>query len=91
MPEVRVLPFTIYHSLFTHFKETIMETVTLKVTGMTCMGCVGSVKRVLQGIDGVAAVEVSLDQAQATVQFDAKRANPTQLKAAIEDAGYEAA
>lgn len=68
-----------------------METVTLKVTGMTCMGCVSSVQRVLQGIDGVKTADVSLDTAQATVQYDASRANPAQIKAAIEDAGYEAA
>lgn len=68
-----------------------METVTLKVTGMTCMGCVGSVKRVLQGMDGVKSADVSLDKAQATVQYDANQVNPAQLKAAIEDAGYEAA
>lgn len=67
-----------------------METVTLKVTGMTCMGCVSSVKRVLTGLDGVKAVDVSLDKAQATVQYDAAQANPAQLKAAIEDAGFEA-
>lgn len=68
-----------------------METVTLKVTGMTCMGCVGSVKHVLQDVDGVKAVDVSLDKAQATVQYDAAVAGPAQFKAAIEDAGYEAA
>jgi len=67
-----------------------METVTLKVTGMTCMGCVGSVKRVLTALDGVKTVDVSLDKAQATVQYDANQANPAQLKAAIEDAGFEA-
>lgn len=67
-----------------------METVTLKVTGMTCMGCVGSVQRVLRGIDGVKAVDVSLDKAQATVEYDSSRASPAQFKAAIEDAGYEA-
>ncbi len=68
-----------------------METVTLKVTGMTCMGCVNSVQRVLQGINGVKTVDVSLDKAQATLQYDAGVANPAQFKAAIEDAGYEVA
>jgi len=68
-----------------------METVTFKVTGMTCMGCVSSVKRVLTGLDGVKTVDVSLDQAQAIVQYDGGKATPAQLKAAIEDAGFEAA
>ncbi|MFN7086292.1 MAG: heavy-metal-associated domain-containing protein [Burkholderiales bacterium] len=68
-----------------------METVTLKVKGMTCMGCVGSVKRVLENVQGVKSVEVSLDPAQATVQYDAAVARPAQFKTAIEDAGYEVA
>jgi len=68
-----------------------METAVVKIKGMTCMGCVGSVKRVLQGIDGVKAVDVSLDKAQATVQYDAAAAQPAQFKAAIKDAGYEVA
>lgn len=68
-----------------------METTVVKIKGMTCMGCVSSVKRVLQELDGVKTVDVSLDKAQATVQFDADRATAAQLKAAIEDAGFEAA
>jgi copper chaperone len=67
-----------------------VETAIMNIKGMTCSGCVNSVKRVLQDIEGVAAVEVSLDKAQATVQYDACAANPAQFRAAIEDAGYEA-
>jgi len=66
-----------------------METVTLKVSGMTCMGCVNSVKRVLEGIAGVKSADVSLDKSQATVQYDAAAASAAQFKVAIEDAGYE--
>lgn len=68
-----------------------METVVLKVSGMTCMGCVASVKRVLQGVDGVKAVDVSLEQGLATLQYDSAVVNPARLKAAVEDAGYEIA
>jgi len=53
------------------------------------MGCVGSVKRVLGGMAGVTSVDVSLDKAQATLQYDAAKTGPVQFKAAIEDAGYE--
>ena len=66
-----------------------METTTLRIKGMTCMGCVASVKRVLQGIDGVKTVDVSLGQRQAIVQYDATAASPAQFKAAVEEAGYE--
>jgi len=67
-----------------------VETATLKVEGMTCQGCVRSVARVLQGLKGVASAEVSLDAAQATVTFDPAQVDLARLKAAIEQAGYEA-
>lgn len=68
-----------------------METVVLKVSGMTCMGCVASVKRVLQGVDGVKAVDVSLEQGLAILHYDSAVVNPARFKAAVEDAGYEIA
>ncbi len=68
-----------------------METMVLRVNGMTCMGCVNSVKKVLTALDGVQGVDVVLDKAQATIVYDAARANPGQFKTAIEDAGFEAA
>jgi copper chaperone len=68
-----------------------METVTLKVNGMTCQGCVRSVKRVLERVPGVIGAEVDLERGQARVQIDQAKVAPGALKAAIEQAGYEAA
>ena len=67
-----------------------METTTIKVDGMSCGGCVKSVTGVLTALDGVAKAEVSLEQKQAVVEFDAAKVTPERLKAAIEDAGFEA-
>ncbi len=67
-----------------------METTTLKISGMTCMGCVNSVTRVLKATPGVADARVTLDPAQATVQYDATKATPAQLMRAVEEAGYDA-
>jgi copper chaperone len=66
-----------------------METTILKSSGMTCMGCVGSVTRVLKAAPGVTEANVTLDPPQARVQFDAALTNLGQLKAAVEDAGYD--
>lgn len=66
-----------------------METTMVKIKGMTCMGCVRSVTNVLQGIAGVSSVEVSLEPAQATIQYDAAKTGVNQFKAAIMEAGYE--
>ncbi len=66
-----------------------MQTATIKIKGMTCMGCVNSIKTVLKNLPGIAQLEVTLDPAQAVVQFDPASTNPDQLKAAIVDAGFD--
>jgi copper chaperone len=67
-----------------------METTTIKVGGMSCGGCVKSVTGVLAALEGVAKAEVSLEQKQAVVEFDASKVTRDQLKAVIEDAGFDA-
>ena len=67
-----------------------METTVLKVGGMSCGGCVGSVTRVLKGLPGVLDAQVSLEKGEAKVSFDPAVASVSQLRGAIENAGYEA-
>ncbi len=67
-----------------------METIVLEVDGMTCGGCVRSVTNVLKALPGVSAAEVSLEKSQAKVTFDPALANAGALRAAVEEAGYEA-
>jgi copper chaperone len=67
-----------------------MESVTIKIHGMTCGGCVASVTRVLNAIEGVSRADVSLEQASAQIEFDAQRVNVARLRNAIEDAGFDA-
>jgi copper chaperone len=57
---------------------------------MSCGGCVKSVTGVLTALDGVARAEVSLEQKQAVVEFDAGKLTRDQLKDVIEDAGFDA-
>ena len=66
-----------------------MQTEVIKIKGMTCMGCVNSVKSVLEKIPGVDSADVSLEQKQVTIQYDAATTQPNQLKDAIEGAGFE--
>jgi len=67
-----------------------MEHLVLKVGGMTCTGCVASVTRVLQSIEGVSRVEVSLAEGQATVEYDRAKASAERLRTAVEEAGFDA-
>ena len=66
-----------------------MQTAIVKIRGMTCMGCVNSVKNVLETISGVGSTDVSMEQAQATIQYDPAAINTNQLKDAIKEAGFE--
>ncbi len=53
------------------------------------MGCVRSVKNVLEEISGVSSTDVSLEDKQATIQYDAKKTNENHFKEAIVGAGFE--
>lgn len=66
-----------------------MESINLNINGMTCSGCVASVTRVLKAVPGVASAEVTLTPGRAAIQFDSARTSASQLKAAVEDAGYD--
>jgi len=68
-----------------------METMKLKVNGMSCMMCVKHVTHALQGVDGVTDVAVSLDAGTATVTFDSTKANLAAFTAAVAEADYEVA
>ena len=67
-----------------------METVELKVEGMTCEGCVKSVTRTLSGLPGVHKVDVSLADAHAKITYDPAKSGLADFKRAVEQAGYEA-
>jgi len=68
-----------------------METITLKIDGITCMGCVRTLNGVLGALPGVESVDVSKDAGAATICFDPAKSDAAAFKAAIEDAGYDLA
>ena len=68
-----------------------METVTLKVNGMSCGGCVASITRVLRALPGVGEVAVVLEPGTATVTYEPQSMGLPAIKRAVEDAGYEVA
>lgn len=65
-----------------------MQTADLTVTGMTCGGCVSKVTKALKGVIGVTEASVSLAAGEAKVQFDEVLTSPSQLKLAVQQAGY---
>jgi copper chaperone CopZ len=64
------------------------KTVTLNITGMSCMGCVSSVTSSLKKLDGVTEVSVTLKPGAATVTYDAAKVGVEDLKGRVVAAGY---
>lgn len=62
---------------------------TLRVDGMSCDHCVHAVKTAVGALDGVSDVAVSLEGKTVTVEYDDARATREQIKAAIDDQGYD--
>ncbi len=66
-----------------------METITLNVEGMSCSHCEAAVKGALITLPGVVNVTVSLASRTATVEFDAAKVTPAEMKAAVAGQGYD--
>lgn len=64
---------------------------TVNISGMHCGHCVASVTEELQELDGVAAVDVSLNKDGVSVATitSASELDPEQIGAAIAEAGYD--
>jgi copper chaperone len=69
--------------------ETDMETLTLKISGMTCGGCINSIRKAVGAMQGIGSVEASLERADATVVYDPLLSSATAIKTTIRDAGFE--
>jgi copper chaperone len=66
-----------------------MSEISYSVLGMNCGHCERAVTAELQQVEGVDSVEVDLDTKLVTVRGG--RLDDAALRAAIEEAGYEAA
>ena len=65
-----------------------METLDLKISGMSCGACVGHVTRALQSAPGVSSAVVDLATQSARVQ--GQGLDLRQLQELVEEEGYEA-
>ncbi len=63
-------------------------TKVITVEGMMCGHCTGRVQKVLEAVEGVTSVEMSLENKTATVELSADVADEV-LKSVITEAGYE--
>ncbi|XP_068165338.1 copper-transporting ATPase 2-like [Antennarius striatus] len=66
------------------------QTATVWIAGMTCNSCVQSIEGRISQMTGVGSIKVLLKEEKGTITFDPSLTGPEQLRAAIEDMGFEA-
>ena len=67
-----------------------LDTVTLRVEGMTCGGCTLATRKVLERLDGVMKADVSYEAKRAVVVYDAKKVTVARMIAAVATLKYTA-
>ncbi len=71
-------------------KEEKKMTKTMIVEGMSCGHCTGRVQKALEAVEGVASVEMSLEEKSARIVLN-QEVPEEELKNAVTEAGYEVA
>lgn len=64
--------------------------VTIPISGMTCAACVRAVERAIGKLDGIEETMVNLATEKAKVVYDPEKTRISEIKQAIEKAGYKA-
>lgn len=68
---------------------TLSESITYSVPAIHCAHCAMSIREEVSEVEGVEGVDVDLDTKVVTIQ--GRELDDAALRAAIEEAGYEAA
>ena len=69
--------------------EVINQEVVLKVGGMVCATCVETIEKALSSLPGVIQARVNLATEKAYVTYNSSVTSLDDMKAAIDDAGYQ--
>ena len=67
-----------------------VRTAKISVEGMTCMSCVKTIEGTMSCKPGVKSIKVSLTEKQAAIEYDEAVTTPEDLRAGIEDMGFDA-
>ncbi|XP_025964285.2 copper-transporting ATPase 2 isoform X3 [Dromaius novaehollandiae] len=75
------------------FREQLIDrtcTAVIRIDGMTCNSCVQSIEGTISQRKGVQHIAVSLAEKTGTICYDSTVTNGEELRAAIEDMGFDA-
>ena len=67
-----------------------METVNLRLKGMSCAACASKIEQAIRGLRGVSQCNVNFALKQAAVKYNPENINPEKIQQAVADAGYAA-
>jgi Cu+-exporting ATPase len=67
-----------------------METLTLKLRGMSCASCAKNIEEAIQSVPGVSECVVNFGIEQATVKYEPQKTNLEKIQNAVSEAGYSA-
>jgi Cu+-exporting ATPase len=70
--------------------NSMIETIELMITGMTCASCSSRVEKGLRGVEGVQAAAVNIANEKASVSFDPSRVDISDLIQQVRKVGYGA-
>nr|XP_009300468.2 copper-transporting ATPase 2 isoform X2 [Danio rerio] len=70
--------------------STPTQSVTIGIEGMTCNSCVQAIEGMMSQRAGVCSIKVYLQEKKGIVTFDSTVTCPEELRAEIEDMGFEA-
>ena len=73
-----------------HFELLNMDTLTLKLRGMSCASCAKRIEKTILSITGVSECSVNFGAEQALVKYHPRKTNLKQIQSAVEEAGYSA-
>ena len=68
-----------------------MENQVIKVMGMSCDHCVQTITKAVEGINGIARVQVDLEKKQVTVGYEENQTDLKTISAKITEVGFEVA
>uniref|UniRef100_A0A6Q2WZ16 Copper-transporting ATPase 2 n=1 Tax=Esox lucius TaxID=8010 RepID=A0A6Q2WZ16_ESOLU len=71
------------------FSDSPIQTSVFGIVGMTCSSCVQSIEGKISERTGVCSIVVSLEEAKGTITFNPSLIQPEELRAAIEDMGFD--
>ena len=73
-----------------HKAGSQLQTITVKVPGMTCTACEVPIRDALTNTPGVVSADVSYQRGDARLEYDPEKTNVDQIKRAIDSTGYRA-